>query len=81
MSRQLKYFKDNCNSKKECSDPNLHTKLCLNSNLNLIKTVRLRAHLLISLMQNDPQLKVIHLVRDPRATMNSRVHGFCGKKM
>ena len=81
MSRQLKYFKDHCHSRQNCSDPDLHTELCINSNMNLIKTVRLRAHLLRPLLKEDPKLKIIALFRDPRAVINSRIRGFCGKKM
>ena len=81
MAFQLPYFKNSCGTRKNCSDPITLTKMCQESQINLIKTVRLRSSALKTLMKQDPKLKVILLVRDPRGLINSRRHGFCGKKM
>ena len=54
--------------------------MCSNSNMNLIKTVRLRSNTLDTLLMTDPNLKIILLVRDPRAVMNSRWSNWCGNK-
>ena len=81
MAWQLPYFKNSCINRKNCSDPIIHTKLCKESEINLIKTVRLRSWALKTLMKQDSKLKVILLVRDPRSLINSRKHGFCGKNM
>eukprot|EP00093_Oithona_nana_P008836 08836.XXX_244132_245169_1 [CDS] Oithona nana genome sequencing. len=79
MAWQLPYFKNSCIKRKNCSDPIIQTKLCKESEINLIKTVRLRSWALKTLMKQDSKLKVILLVRDPRSLINSRKHGFCGK--
>ena len=81
MAWQLPYFKNSCINRKNCSDPIIQTKLCKESEINLIKTVRLRSWALKTLMKQDSKLKVILLVRDPRSLINSRKHGFCGKDM
>ena len=81
MAFQLPYYKNSCRKQKNCTDPMTLTKMCQESQINLIKTVRLRSSALKTLMKQDPKLKVILLVRDPRGLINSRRHGFCGKKM
>lgn len=50
-------------------------KLCLNSELRVLKTIRLTMDLVEMLLDIIPGLKVIHLVRDPRGITNSRLHG------
>ena len=52
----------------------LQTDECRNSKYRIIKTIRISMDLVQSLMDFIPQLKVIHLVRDPRAITNSRTH-------
>ncbi|KAF8790159.1 Carbohydrate sulfotransferase 1 like protein [Argiope bruennichi] len=58
---------------------------CRNSPVQIIKTIRMTAAEAGKLMEeyNDLNLKVIHLVRDPRGTMNSRqqkdIAAWCGK--
>ena len=81
MAVQLPYFKNNCINRRNCSDPIIQTKLCKESEVTLIKTVRLRSWALKTLMKQDSKLKVILLVRDPRSLINSRKLGFCGKDM
>ncbi|XP_018018002.1 carbohydrate sulfotransferase 5 [Hyalella azteca] len=56
-----------------CYDPHFFNKVCEVFPVNVIKTVRLGAAPLGELLQ-DPSLdlRVIHLVRDPRGTMHSR---------
>ena len=80
---QFPFLRDNCNSIQQCFDPTLHKKLCSKSSMNMIKTVRLRAQLLEKLLKMFSNLKVIVLVRDPRAVLNSRWSGYfgwCGDK-
>ncbi|KAK7498151.1 hypothetical protein BaRGS_00010739 [Batillaria attramentaria] len=45
---------------------------CKNSSLKLVKAIRLPARSVFSLMRRDPDLKVVYLVRDPRATLLSQ---------
>ena len=44
---------------------------CLKSKFRVIKTIRTRLFWLIELMAEYRELKVVHLVRDPRAVINS----------
>ena len=78
VALSVPYLSDNCKSKSKCFDPDLHFKLCANSSMNMIKTVRLRISAVKILLQNDPNIKVIVLVRDPRAVLNSRWTGYAG---
>jgi hypothetical protein len=48
------------------------TNACINKRLTVVKTVRLSARTLVHLMQHIPNLKVIHLVRNPKAVSSSR---------
>ena len=81
LLRQAKYIYDSChNHIGSCRHPYFHTALCSNSNMNLIKTVRLRSNTLDTLLMTDPNLQIILLVRDPRAVMNSRWSNWCGNK-
>ncbi|XP_015915886.1 carbohydrate sulfotransferase 1-like isoform X2 [Parasteatoda tepidariorum] len=58
---------------------------CRNSPVQIIKTIRMAASEAGKLLQEykDLNLKIVHLVRDPRGTMNSRQHkdiaAWCGK--
>lgn len=50
-------------------------KHCLRSKHRTFKTIRLSMDLVEILLHLLPDLKVIHLVRDPRGMTNSRLHG------
>ena len=50
------------------------TGACKNAKYRIIKTIRLSMDLVKELMEIIPDLKVIHLVRDPRGIINSRLH-------
>ena len=79
--RQAKYIYESCHQQiGSCRHPSFHTALCSNSNMNLIKTVRLRSNSLETLLMTDPNLQIILLARDPRAVMNSRWSNWCGNK-
>ena len=81
LLRQAKYIYESCHNQiGSCRHPSFHTALCSNSNMNLIKTVRLRSNTLDTLLMTDPNLQIILLVRDPRAVMNSRWSNWCGNK-
>ena len=47
---------------------------CRNADIVVAKTIRLTMNHVEIMMKYDPFLKVIHLVRDPRAIMASRLH-------
>lgn len=49
--------------------------LCLSKTHRIIKTIRISMELVSIMMELWPNLKVIHLVRDPRAITNSRMEG------
>ena len=51
-----------------------HADLCNKAKYRIIKTIRMSMELVQSLMSYLPQLKVIHLVRDPRAITQSRTY-------
>eukprot|EP00093_Oithona_nana_P008835 08835.XXX_242342_243458_1 [CDS] Oithona nana genome sequencing. len=76
------YMVDNCHIKPKClDDKTLHFKLCSNSTMNLIKSVRLRSETINILLEKYPNLMIIMLVRDPRGVMNSRLSAnWCGNK-
>ncbi|KAK6180901.1 hypothetical protein SNE40_008866 [Patella caerulea] len=46
---------------------------CRHRNVSLAKTIRFTVEKTELLMQKDPMLKVVHLVRDPRAIISSRL--------
>lgn len=46
--------------------------ICNRSNTILIKTIRMSLDILIDILSGIPHLKIVHLVRDPRAILNSR---------
>ena len=50
------------------------TETCRAARYRIIKTIRLSMNLVQTLMDILPNLKVIHLLRDPRGITNSRVH-------
>ena len=47
-------------------------RTCSSANVNVVKTVRLSMKQAEALLQEDPEVKVIHLVRDPRGVLRSR---------
>lgn len=55
---------------KKCTD--LLRKNCLQSKYVVIKTIRSPLHWLYELMEEIPNMKIIHLVRDPRAVLVSQ---------
>ena len=50
------------------------TDTCKMSKYKIVKTIRISMDLVQNLIDFIPNLKVIHLVRDPRAITNSRTH-------
>ena len=56
-----------------CFDAQFVENVCKIHPLRLIKTVRLRVHQSYDLLNTDPRLKIILLVRDPRAVRSSRL--------
>ena len=48
-------------------------KECLKSKVRIIKTIRTRLTWLLDILEEFPSLKIIHLVRDPRAVVNSLI--------
>ena len=59
-------------SESECIQILEHA--CTKSKYRIIKTIRMSMELVLTLLNFIPHLKVIHLVRDPRAITNSRTH-------
>ncbi len=55
-----------------CIDHHL-TNTCLNSRVRAIKTVRATSDIVEPLLQKDPDFRVIHLMRDPRGVVKSRM--------
>ncbi|XP_070188924.1 carbohydrate sulfotransferase 1-like [Littorina saxatilis] len=47
-------------------------KTCTSAKITCVKAVRLPMELAATLLKDDPKVKVIHLVRDPRGLLNSR---------
>ena len=48
-------------------------RLCLDSDIRAVKTIRLSLAIIGKLMDQIPDLKVIHVVRDPRGVIQSRL--------
>ncbi|XP_063410463.1 carbohydrate sulfotransferase 4-like [Mytilus trossulus] len=70
-NRQVNASKDfNSSTKGKCIK-NLEA-ICKNSSTILIKTIRMSCDKLSKIITNIPELKVVHLVRDPRAILHSR---------
>ena len=70
---------EHANKKIKCA-LDLQTK-CEQSRTLLIKTIRMPMSLIGDFLDKIPELKVIHLVRDPRATLKSQAKcGECGEK-
>ena len=56
-------------------------KECLKSKVRIIKTIRTRLTWLVDILEEFPNLKIVHLVRDPRAVVNSLIRvGKCKKQ-
>ena len=53
---------------------NILTNICIKSDYKIVKTIRISMDLVQTLIDFIPSLKVIHLLRDPRAITNSRKH-------
>ncbi|KAK3108114.1 hypothetical protein FSP39_001467 [Pinctada imbricata] len=58
----------------------LMRRICYKSSVRIIKTIRLSVDLTKMLLENIPNLKIIHLIRDPRAVVGSRQTGDFMKK-
>ncbi|XP_071520434.1 uncharacterized protein [Panulirus ornatus] len=78
MSRQGFYQKWNtrltkaCRPVQRCNDTKFVSDVCMKSSLHIAKVVRLPLADTVGLLAFLRELKVLHLVRDPRAVMNSR---------
>lgn len=46
--------------------------ICSTSNLIAVKVIRLRSAIIQQVLDNDPEVKVVHLLRDPRGIVHSR---------
>ncbi|XP_071109442.1 carbohydrate sulfotransferase 5-like [Haliotis cracherodii] len=46
---------------------------CSQSNVSVVKTIRLQMEAVETMMKSNPSLKVVHLVRDPRPTIRSQM--------
>ena len=55
-----------------CSKPQFLNNLCSMYPIQLSKTVRLPLKLTKSILDEIPDLKIVYLVRDPRANLQSR---------
>lgn len=63
---------------KQCTQ--VIKRSCLTSKHIIIKTIRIPLKLLIPLAEAFPKLKIVHLLRDPRATLFSQsLHGMMKK--
>ncbi|KAK3088846.1 hypothetical protein FSP39_024545 [Pinctada imbricata] len=47
---------------------------CINSKFVLIKSIRIRAYQLLDIKEDFPDLKVVYLIRDPRAVLASQMN-------
>ena len=67
-------FQCNIPQENSTSPSDINADLCSKSNINIIKNIsfRLKAITLQPLLEYDPKLKVLLMVRDPRAIWNSR---------
>ncbi len=76
MQRNKRIWNECVYNQTLCYDPEFVAPLCSSFPINLIKTVRLRVKEVLALLKNDSllskELKIIHLVRDPRGIMSSR---------
>ncbi|KAK3109015.1 hypothetical protein FSP39_021188 [Pinctada imbricata] len=50
-------------------------QMCLKSSVRLVKTIRISVNLTKQLLIQIPNLKIVHLLRDPRAMIGSRKDG------
>ncbi|XP_076093192.1 carbohydrate sulfotransferase 1-like [Mytilus galloprovincialis] len=77
-SRQTAEFYT-CFRKNETSTKNfqkclkLLTNKCEQSSLRVVKTIRMTTELAVTLLSTLPNLKIVYLVRDPRAIIQSRM--------
>ena len=68
-----------CFNRKNCLNLSFHEEVCLDSNIRLIKTVRIRLTDVEELLE-DSKIRVVVLHRDPRGVMNSRMQKkWCSK--
>ncbi|KAF2353604.1 P-loop containing nucleoside triphosphate hydrolase [Trinorchestia longiramus] len=58
-------------AKRSCLSEIDYKKECLESNLRFVKVIRARLRDVLPLLELIPDLKIIHLYRDPRGFMNS----------
>ncbi|GAB1607966.1 carbohydrate sulfotransferase 1-like [Argonauta hians] len=59
----------------------LLVNLCKKANVRIAKVIRLEMKLVSELLISDPNLRVVHLLRDPRGILNSRLRlGVFNKK-
>ncbi|KAF2361577.1 Sulfotransferase domain [Trinorchestia longiramus] len=74
ISHNSRYWQSCSMNRALCFDANFYNKVCEVMPVNVIKTVRMGAGPVEELLA-DPSLdlRVIHLVRDPRGTMHSRL--------
>ncbi|XP_045207055.2 carbohydrate sulfotransferase 1-like isoform X2 [Mercenaria mercenaria] len=55
--------------------------ICENSPFRIIKTIRIQLQDIRNLLEDLPNLKIVHLVRDPRATLSSQASlGMCSSR-
>ncbi|XP_071749221.1 uncharacterized protein [Lepeophtheirus salmonis] len=88
LDKYINYFRTNpdlyyynkewrtiCKSKfnSACLHSHVLQKMCSLYTIQVLKTVRVRLRLLQNILQ-DPSVKIIYLVRDPRGTIQSRKH-------
>ena len=67
-------------NRNTCREPAFLRPACKRFPLVTVKTVRLQLNLTRTLLQQFPNLKIVYLIRDPRAIMNSRydLMDWCG---
>lgn len=69
---QLRQYFDNRKSIDTCLKSSINS--CKTSPLRVMKFIRLRMREAMKLLPLYPNMKIIHLVRDPRGILNSRLH-------
>jgi len=72
-----RHFSEACKLNQDsCLDPRAVSEVCSQTSLYVIKAVKLYLKDANRLMDKYPKLKIIHLLRDPRAIYNSRQYLF-----